>query len=115
MLSLQKKKFTLPAGSVYLNCSYMSPLLKEVEKAGINGIKTKRNPGELPPSGFFDGSEKLRLEFAKLINVKKPNRIAIIPSVSYGLATVSANLKIDRTQNIVVAVEQIPCNDYPWH
>src|SRR5258706_948009 len=114
MLSLQKKKFTLPSGSIYLNCSYMSPLLKEVEKAGIEGIRRKRNPTELPPSDFFEGSEKLRLEFAKLINVNEPKRIAIIPSVSYGLANVSANLKIDRTQNIVVAAEQFPSNVYPW-
>ena len=92
----------------------MSPLLKEVEKAGISGIKRKRNPGELPPSDFFAGSEKLRLEFAKLINVKESRRIAIIPSVSYGLANVAKNLRIESNQNIVVAAEQFPSNVYPW-
>lgn len=114
MLSNQRKKFSLPSGVTYLNGSYMGPLLKEVEKKGIEGIKRKRNPAALPPSDFFTGSEKLRQEFAKLIRVKEPNRIAIIPSVSYGLANVAANINLHRSQNIVVAAEQFPSNVYSW-
>jgi selenocysteine lyase/cysteine desulfurase len=114
MLTIQRRKFSLPSGITYLNCSYMSPLLKKVENAGIEGIKRKRNPSSLLPSGFFEGTEKLRNEFGKLINVKNPQRIVTIPSVSYGLAIVAANLKMDRSQNIVVASEQFPSNVYPW-
>ncbi len=114
MLSLQKNKFSLPSGSTYLNGSYMSPLLKSVEKAGMDGIKRKRNPADLPPESFFTESIKLRKEFAKVINAKESNRIVIIPSASYGLANVAANLKINRTQNIVIAAEQFPSNVYPW-
>jgi selenocysteine lyase/cysteine desulfurase len=114
MLSNQRKKFLLPSGITYLNGSYMAPLLKEVEKKGIEGIKRKRNPAALPPAEFFTGSEKLRQEFAKLIRVKESNRIAIVPSVSYGLANVAANVKINRSQNIVVAAEQFPSNVYSW-
>jgi hypothetical protein len=44
MILNQRSKFTLPAGSVYLNCAYMSPLLKAVEKKGIEGMLQKRNP-----------------------------------------------------------------------
>src|SRR5437879_5187809 len=92
----------------------MSPLLKEVEKAGIEGMKRKRNPATISPSNFFDQTEILRDEFAKLINVKEPKRIVVIPSVSYGLANVSKNLKADHSHNIVVAGEQFPSNVYPW-
>lgn len=114
MLPLQRNKFSLPSGSTYLNCSYMSPLLKAVEKAGMDGIKGKRNPADLPPESFFTESIKLRKEFAKLIGTKESDRIAIIPSASYGLANVAANLKINRGQNIVVAAEQFPSNVYVW-
>ncbi len=114
MLLIQKKKFTLPSGYVYLNGSYMSPLLKAVEKAGVEGIKQKRNPADLPPSDFFTGSKKLRTEFAKLISTKEANRVVIIPSASYGLANVAANIKIDRSQNVIIAAEQFPSNVYPW-
>jgi selenocysteine lyase/cysteine desulfurase len=114
MISNQKKKFSLPGGSIYLNGAYMSPLLKEVEKAGMEGIKRKRNPGTLPPEDFFTGSKKLRKEFAKLINTNESDRIAIIASASYGLSTVAKNIKIDHSHNVIVAGEQFPSNVYPW-
>ncbi|HEV8513835.1 MAG TPA: aminotransferase, partial [Cyclobacteriaceae bacterium] len=85
MISNQKKKFSLSGNSIYLNGAYMSPLLKEVEKAGMEGIKRKRNPGNLSAEDFFTGTPKLRDEFAKLINTKEVSRIVTVPSVSYGL------------------------------
>src|SRR6185369_17417499 len=114
MLSNQRKKFSLPSNAVYLNCSYMSPLLKDVEKAGIEGIRRKRNPGTISPANFFDQTEILREEYAKLINVKESKRIVVIPSASYGLATVARNLQSDASHNIVVAADQFPSNVYPW-
>lgn len=114
MLSNQRKKFSIPSSSVYLNCSYMSPLLKDVEKAGIAGIKRKRNPGNISPANFFDQTEILRDEYAKLINVKESRRIVVIPSASYGLANVAKNLPSDPSCNIVVAADQFPSNVYPW-
>src|SRR5882672_10498337 len=110
----QRKKFSLPTGSIYLNGAYMSPLLKAVEKAGMEGIKKKRNPAGLPAEAFFKGSIKLREEFARIIKAKESSRIAIISSASYGLANVARNCKIDRSQNVVVAAEQFPSNVYPW-
>ena len=114
MLSLQRTKFTLPSDSVYLNCAYMSPLLKSVEKAGVEGMKKKRNPFAISSDDFFKETNDLRAEFSKLINAKDSNRIAVIPSVSYGMANVVNNLKVVRGENIIVASEQFPSNYYPW-
>ena len=115
MITCKHSKFTLPSRVTYLNCAYMSPLLKNVEKVGIGSLRTKRNPVALPPSSFFADGELLRKEFAKLINVSNPKRIVIVPSVSYGMATVARNLKIGRGEKIIVASEQFPSNFYPWH
>ena len=41
----QKSKFILSNKTTYLNCAYMSPMLKKVEKAGISGIKGHRSVG----------------------------------------------------------------------
>jgi selenocysteine lyase/cysteine desulfurase len=111
----QRGKFSIPKGVTYLNCAYMAPLLKSVEKAGIAGIRRKRNPFEILPEDFFAGGEMLRQEFARVINVADPKRIAIIPSVSYGLANVSRNVRLTSGDRIVVAGEQFPSNYYPWH
>jgi len=110
----QRDKFSIPKGTTYLNCAYMSPLLKSVEKAGKIGIEKKRDPFSLTPHDFFSGSEPLREEFAKLVNVKNPRRIVIIPSVSYGMATVARNIRLNSGHKIIVATEQFPSNYYCW-
>lgn len=92
----------------------MSPLLKKVEKAGIEGIVLKRDPAKVSPRDFFTTTEKVREQFAKLINTSETNRIAIIPSVSYGMAAVAKNIHAAAGDNIIVAAEQFPSNVYPW-
>ena len=92
----------------------MSPLLKTVEKAGLKGMLKKRNPQLISPADFFTDTEVLRREYAKLIHVNDPNRIVVIPSVSYGMATVVNNIRISKKENVVVAEEQFPSNYYPW-
>ena len=91
----------------------MSPLLKVVEKEGIKGLRRKRNPVGVTQQDFFTDSEKLREEFGKLIGADA-KRIAIIPSVSYGMAVVAKNINIKKDQHILVAAEQFPSNYYPW-
>src|SRR5688572_5937042 len=114
MLTCKQSKFTLSPKVTYLNCAYMSPLLKAVEKAGVKGVRLKRNPAAIMPKDFFEDAELLRSEYAKLIRVLNPKQIVIIPSVSYGMATVAMNLKVNRGQKIIVASEQFPSNYYPW-
>lgn len=113
-LSCQKHLFSLPEGLHYLNCAYMSPLSKQVEAAGIAGMQRKRIPSNIQPSDFFTESDKVREHFARLIATSEPQRIAILPSVSYGMAIIAKNLPITPGQNIVVAHEQFPSNIYAW-
>jgi selenocysteine lyase/cysteine desulfurase len=114
MLTSKRAKFTLPPQLTYLNCAYMSPLLKSVEKVGIRAVRKKRNPVPITQQDFFTETELLRNEYAKLINAPDPKRIVIIPSVSYGMANVVRNLDIKKGQHIIVAAEQFPSNVYPW-
>lgn len=113
MLSCQSGKFSLAKNITYLNGAYMSPMLKSVEKAGLRGVRRKRNPVDITPENFFTESELLRKEFALLVNAPS-ERIAIIPSVSYGTATVAANVHISKGENIIVVKEEFPSNYYCW-
>lgn len=113
MLVNQHTKFSLQAGNTYLNCAYMSPMLKAVEKKGIEGIKMKRNPFLVSSQDFFTETEKVRKEFGRLINAEA-NRIVLAPSVSYGMANVVNNVKLTAKNNIIVAAGQFPSNYYPW-
>src|SRR5262245_18014237 len=96
MISCKRSKFTLPKKVTYLNCAYMSTLLKSAEKIGIRNLRRKRNPSTILAADFFTKGELLRSEFARFLNVDNPKRIAIVPSVSYGIANVALNLKIGR-------------------
>lgn len=92
----------------------MSPLLKSVEKAGVAGIQRKRNPLTTKPTDFFEETDMLRQLFAALIDCPEKNRVVVIPSVSYGMANVVANVNLRKGDEVVVATEQFPSNVYPW-
>jgi selenocysteine lyase/cysteine desulfurase len=114
MLSCQKNLFSLNPAIHYLNCAYMSPMLKSVEEAGIQGIMKRRTPTDITPADFFTHSNHAKSLFAQLINVSNSQRIALQPAVSYGMATVAKNLDCKLGQNIIVAEEQFPSNVYAW-
>lgn len=113
MLTCKYAKFSLPKNQTYLNCAYMSPLLKTAEKAGIRGIRLKRNPADIQPGDFFSTTRDLRAAFAQLVHADA-ERVAIIPSASYGISTVTKNLRIAKGEHVLVAAEQFPSNYYPW-
>lgn len=113
-MNCQKHLFSLDPQVHYLNCAYMSPLLRSVEQIGIEALRKKGNPYSIKPIDFFTESNLLREEFAGLIGATNPQRIAIIPSVSYGMAVVAKNLITQPNQKIIIANEQFPSNVYAW-
>jgi len=114
MLSCQKDKFKLPETVTYLNGAYMSPLLKSVEKIGHVAVSKKCLPYEIIAEDFFSGVENLRKSFAEFIDVPDFQNTAVIPSVSYGIATVANNIKLRSGDEIVIADGQFPSNVYAW-
>ena len=114
MLACQRPLFDLPEEIAYLNCAYMSPLLLSVTETGIQNIHKKARPFEIFPDDFFKYQEMVKRNFARLVNISNWERVAIIPSASYGVATVCRNLKMTAGQEILVASEQFPSNYYSW-
>lgn len=92
----------------------MGPLPRAAEQAGIAGLQAKRCPSAITADDFFRASDGLRGRFAGLCGVADPSRVAIVPSVSYGVSTVARNTKLGRGRNVVVVDEQFPSNVYPW-
>lgn len=114
MLLNQKDKFKLPKDVSYLNCAFMSPFLKSVEKTGHQSISQKCFPFQITGDDFFDATIKLKKLFSKLVHIENYENIAIIPSVSYGIATVANNIKLKKEDEILVVAEQFPSNIYSW-
>ncbi|MBT3327563.1 MAG: aminotransferase class V-fold PLP-dependent enzyme [Gemmatimonadales bacterium] len=113
-LECQRHAFGLPREEHYLNCAYMGPLPTASEQAGVDALAKKRVPTRIVPPGDFWATDELRRLFAKLVNVKDPQRIAIQPGVSYGVACAAKNISVAPGQNIVMTHEQFPGNVYSW-
>lgn len=113
MLACQKHLFSLPDRLHYLNCAFMAPMARKVEEAGIAGIRQRRDPSGVEHVDFFEGSNRLRTLFGQLIHAPV-HSVAIIPSASYGLAAIAANLPVGEGDRIVVLDEQFPSNVYTW-
>jgi selenocysteine lyase/cysteine desulfurase len=113
MLPCQRHLFDIPDDVAYLNCAYMSPLMKPALEAGITGLTRKAHPWELTSDKFFTGSEDFRATAAQLIG-SSADDIAIVPSASYGIATAAKNLPVKKNQSILVLAEQFPSNYYAW-
>lgn len=109
----RREAFSLPPGAAYLNCAFMSPLLRSVEAAAVEALRRARFPGRMTPEDFFDESDRIRDRFARLVG-GEARRVALVPSVSYGAALVARNLEAAAGSRVVVVAEQFPSNVYPW-
>ncbi len=114
MINCQKSLFDLEEKVTYLNGAYMSPQLKSITQLGTELMARKGRPYEIAVEDFFDPMDKLKANFARLVNVADKDRIALIPSVSYGIATVANNIQLKKGENIVIVEEQFPSNYYSW-
>jgi selenocysteine lyase/cysteine desulfurase len=106
-MNCQKHLFSLPGGIHYLNCAYMSPLLRSVEERGIEGLQLKRNPVAIKPVDFFTGAVGVRQKFAELVQCE-PVQVAVMPSVSYGMNSVIRNIPCRKGQHALTLSEEFP-------
>jgi len=103
----QKHLFNLPEDIHYLNGAYMSPNLKAVEHAGIEGVKRKTNPNAIIENDFFKPAEEVKALFGKLVNAPA-QQVAIIPSASYGLMNAIRNVPFQKGQHAITVNEEFP-------
>ena len=112
-LGSQRHLFEIPDDVTYLNCASMSPSLRAVTASGIDAVRAKASPWNLRPSDWFTGAEPLRALVARVIGAEAES-IALVGSVSYGLAVAAANLPVRAGQSIVVLDREFPSSTYTW-
>ncbi|MDO5981294.1 aminotransferase class V-fold PLP-dependent enzyme [Flavivirga spongiicola] len=114
LLQDQKHLFDIPLEITYLNIASQSPSFKAIYQAGLEGLKQKSLPYTIKTLDYFEPVSELKKLFAQLIEVADYNRIATMPSVSYGIATVANNIKLKSGDEILIIAEQFPSNVYSW-
>jgi selenocysteine lyase/cysteine desulfurase len=101
MLPSQRDLFEMPRQICYLNSASYSPLPLKTQEAARAAIGRKATPWTLD-AGFANRQhERARAAAARLIHAD-PADIALIPSVSYGVATAAKVVAIARGTRIIV-------------
>lgn len=113
-MNCQKEHFTIDPAIHYLNGAYMSPQLKSSELIGKHAVERKNEPWKIRPDDYFSEVDQLRNLFSRLINNTSPERIAVIPSVSYGITNAARNIDFKPGERIVILEKQFPSNYYIW-
>jgi selenocysteine lyase/cysteine desulfurase len=107
LIPCQRRLFDIPEEVAYFDCAKMSPLLLSAAEAGRQGLMRKAHPWNIKAEHFFDESDRVRALFAQLIGAAADD-VAIIPSVSFGMATVMNNVAVAAGQSIVTLAEDFP-------
>jgi selenocysteine lyase/cysteine desulfurase len=101
MLASQRDLFDVPRHICYLNSASYSPLPLQTQEAGRAAVGRKGTPWTLEPSFANNQHERARAAAARLINAD-PADMALIPSISYGVATAAKVLTVDRGARVIV-------------
>ena len=101
MLASQRALFEMPRHICYLNSASWSPLPLRTQQAARGAVGRKGTPWTLDAAFANSQHERARAAAARLINAD-PADIALIPSISYGVATAAKVLTIDRGTRVIV-------------
>jgi selenocysteine lyase/cysteine desulfurase len=101
MLASQRAHFEMPREVCYLNSASFSPLPLRTLDAGRAAVGRKGTPWTLDAGFALAQHERARTAAAKLINADPPD-VALIPSVSYGVATAAKLLSIPSGTRVIV-------------
>lgn len=113
ILDSQRSHFEIPREICYLNAAYMTPFPKSFGAIGGQAITDGMHPWDVSPQDFFTRSERVRTLAGQVMDTNADN-VALVPAVSYAVATAARNLSAESGQVILTLAEEFPSNYYGW-
>src|SRR6202795_1092823 len=114
MLVSQRALFEMPRHICYLNSASYSPLPLRTQEAARAAVGRKATPWTLEPSFANNQHERAGAAAARLIHAD-PADMALIPSISYGVATAAKILTIERGTRVIVLENDHSSPVLEWH
>jgi selenocysteine lyase/cysteine desulfurase len=114
MLPSQRDLFEIPRDICYLNSASYSPLPRQTLEAGRAAVGRKGQPWTLDAGFAGRQHERARAAAARLINADASD-VALIPAISYGIATMAKVLTIPRGTRVVVLESDHSSPVLEWH
>lgn len=105
--------FDIPDELAWFNCASIGPLPRAAREAIEEGAWRRAQPWRVTMTNWVDDYEERRSLFAGLAGAH-PDAIALIPSVSYGVAVAAANLSAAPGQRVLLPAEDFPSDVYTW-
>jgi selenocysteine lyase/cysteine desulfurase len=108
-----RQLFDIPDEIAYFNCASIGPLpraaLAEIEA----GAARRARPWRVTMKEWIDDHEDRRSLFAGLAGVPA-DAVALVPSVSYGVAVAARNLPARSGQQVLLPAADFPSDVYTW-
>lgn len=101
MLPSQRALFDIPRQVCYFNAASWGPLPLAAQEAARAAVARKARPWELAPDFASAQHERARAAAARLINAN-PDDVALISSVSYGVATAAKMLPVSAGTRVII-------------
>jgi selenocysteine lyase/cysteine desulfurase len=101
MLPSQRALFDIPEHICYLNAAAVGPLPRAVKQAGEFGVARKAQPWAIEPGNAQKQFDRARAAAARLINADADD-VALISSVSYGIAIAGKVLTVPRGSRVLL-------------
>jgi selenocysteine lyase/cysteine desulfurase len=101
MLPSQRGLFDMPRNICYLNSASFSPLPLKTQEAARSAVSRKGQPWTIDFAFANSQYERARRAAASLINAEASD-VALVPSISYGVATAAKLLAIPRGARVLV-------------
>jgi selenocysteine lyase/cysteine desulfurase len=114
MLDSQRHHFDIPREVAYLNAAAWSPLPLAVQAEGAAGVARKGRPWTLDPGLSAQQIARARAAAAALIGAASHD-VAVIPSVSYGVATAGKLLRPAAGSRVLVIADDHASPVLEWH
>ncbi|MCE2527445.1 MAG: aminotransferase class V-fold PLP-dependent enzyme [Actinomycetia bacterium] len=103
--------FDLPGDAVWLNSAYLGARAKPVAEAVMRAVN--RPLSEVTVPNFFTPGDHIRKVLGLMVG-GDPEGVALVPSVSYGVATAASALGVGEGDRVLMLEEQFPAMVYPW-
>jgi len=114
MLPSQRHLFEIPSDICYLNSASYSPLPRKTLEAGRAAVGRKGQPWTLEAGFAGRQHDRARSAAARLINADADD-VALIPAISYGVATMAKVLTIPRGARVIVLENDHSSPVLEWH
>src|SRR3954463_12082487 len=105
--------FEIPRDLAYFNCASIGPLPRAARAAIEEGGARRAQPWHVTMKHWIDEHEERRALFAALAGAPADS-IALIPSVSYGVAVAARNLDAAPGRQVLLPAEDFPSDVYTW-